>query len=132
MVFSSCHLSIKDAVQHFANCGFMCPQRTNPADFFLDTITVDFRSDELKASSSARVKKLHESSLINEKLSTISPVMKFDAELRAAQQLEETWANSWPTEFAILFRRNVVDLKRDSATIGATIGQSVVNIIILG
>jgi hypothetical protein len=38
-----------------ARCGFACPQHTNPADFYLDVVSVSFSSPEAEAASRARV-----------------------------------------------------------------------------
>jgi ABC-type multidrug transport system ATPase subunit len=44
--------------QYFANLGFPLPRAFNPADFFLDVISVDQRSEEALVASKARVAKL--------------------------------------------------------------------------
>ena len=45
---------------HFASLGAPVPQDFNPADHFLDAISVDFRSPELEATTRARVETLYE------------------------------------------------------------------------
>jgi ABC-type multidrug transport system ATPase subunit len=46
------------AVTHFASLGFQCPPNTNPADFFLDIISVDKRTPELELQSTSRFETL--------------------------------------------------------------------------
>lgn len=50
--------TLEDAVTHFSRLGYECPQHENPADFFLDLITVDRRSEKLEKDSTERVDKL--------------------------------------------------------------------------
>ena len=45
---------------HFASLGAPVPQDFNPADHFLDAISVDFRSPELEATTRARVEALYQ------------------------------------------------------------------------
>ena len=40
---------------YFAKLGFRCPKEFNPADFLLETISIDTRSEEALRRSSARV-----------------------------------------------------------------------------
>ena len=48
------------ALKHFEDCGLPCAPNTNPSDFFLDTMTIDFRSAKLREQSLIRVKKLQD------------------------------------------------------------------------
>ena len=50
----------KTAVNYFTKIGFKCPQFHNPADYFLDIISVDNRSTDLQDKSEKRVKLLIE------------------------------------------------------------------------
>ena len=47
--------NLDDALAHFEKCGYECPRHDNPADFFLDTISIDNRSPEAREESQARV-----------------------------------------------------------------------------
>lgn len=38
--------------------GFPCPELYNPADFFLDVVSMDFRTTEVESDSRVRVKEL--------------------------------------------------------------------------
>lgn len=40
------------------NTGFPCPELYNPADFFLDVVSMDYRTPEVEADSRERVKQL--------------------------------------------------------------------------
>lgn len=52
--------SPKQALEHFDSLGYPCPSQVNPADYFVDLITVDHRSDERAASSQKRINLLVE------------------------------------------------------------------------
>ncbi|KAJ2720328.1 hypothetical protein GGI07_004667 [Coemansia sp. Benny D115] len=43
------------AIDYFASIGFQCPVHENPADYFVDLMTLDYRSDEALAASKAQV-----------------------------------------------------------------------------
>lgn len=115
---------VQGAVEHFENCGFPCPPNTNPSDFFLDTMTIDLRSDELKEKSLVRVAKLKEAWC--EPSLDIKPIASSEPTGRKVRN------NPILFEFGVLLRRNINDVLRDAMTIGATVGQSIVNMIILG
>ena len=48
---------LEDCLQHFTSLGYPCPEMENPADFFLDLISVDARSEEARVESQTRVDK---------------------------------------------------------------------------
>lgn len=50
--------SVHEALRHMEDHGFKCPNLENPADFFLDTITIDRRAEDAQVRSTARVEKL--------------------------------------------------------------------------
>ena len=45
----------QDAVAWFGSAGFPCPEEFNPADFFLDLTSVDYRSTSVEEASKSRV-----------------------------------------------------------------------------
>lgn len=116
-----------DAIDHFENLGYKLPPKTNPSDFFLDTITIDRRTPELYDSSKARIdifiaayKKIEESSL--------PPVVRIpDNELRKTAD----WPSTMLGEMAVLIDRNLLDDFRDKATVGAAIGGNVFTALVL-
>lgn len=48
----------KDAARFFADHGFVCPPFFNQADYYLDTISMDYRTPELEAATRARIQTL--------------------------------------------------------------------------
>ena len=51
--------SATEAIKYFESANFFCPQSVNIADFFLDNISMDYRSAALEAASRERIKSLH-------------------------------------------------------------------------
>jgi hypothetical protein len=54
-------------LSHFSALGYPCPELTNPSDFFLDTITVDFRTPDRAVTSTERI------TLFQKKWSSMQP-----------------------------------------------------------
>lgn len=117
---------VAGAISHFDKMGYPVPDRVNPADYFLDVMTIDLRSEELHTDSLERVKKF-QSSWEPEKIDLCS----VDANISEGTFLPG-FASAIHYEYWILFERNIQDLLRDPASLGATIGQAVVNTLILG
>ncbi|KAJ3330848.1 hypothetical protein HDU76_004694 [Blyttiomyces sp. JEL0837] len=116
------------ALDHFAALGYPLPPKTNPSDFFLDIITYDQRTPELKAESGARIDKFDQEwrRVSNEKQTSPQSSQMLPIEER------DTWAVSWFTEFTVLFERNMKDVFRNAATIRASLGQAVFLVILMG
>ncbi|SPR01275.1 unnamed protein product (mitochondrion) [Plasmodiophora brassicae] len=125
--------SVDAGVQHFASLGIKCPPQTNPSDFFLDTMTLDFRSDKLKEESAARIKALQDKweSMPRE---GGQPALKLEEAPKACETwtAQTDWSNSFVVEFLILLDRGFKDLLRNPANIGASMGQATILIIIFG
>lgn len=50
--------TLEESIEHFSRLGYDCPRHENPADYFLDLITVDRRNEKLERESTERVDKL--------------------------------------------------------------------------
>ncbi|KAJ2393460.1 hypothetical protein GGI05_002420, partial [Coemansia sp. RSA 2603] len=48
------------SIDYFASIGYQCPMHENPADYFVDLMTLDYRSDEALAKSKEQVNTLVE------------------------------------------------------------------------
>jgi hypothetical protein len=53
------------AIEHFTSIGYPCPMHENPADFFIDLLTIDSTSPELTETSTERVERIIATSKIN-------------------------------------------------------------------
>jgi hypothetical protein len=104
---------------------FILPPKTNPCDFFLDVITPDQRSDELKEKSLARIDKF-----VNTWEANRMPisVVKNDE----AKAYDESWQSTWIGETSCLLERNLKDASRDVPTFFAAVGQSLIISLLLG
>jgi ABC-type multidrug transport system ATPase subunit len=104
-----------DCIDHFAKEGFPLPAKTNPSDFFLDTITADRRSDALFEASKARIQKLSDA---------FKPLVDNNFHKKAITELvgcdkKINWPSTWFGELFTLIDRNLVNDWRDKATVGA-------------
>lgn len=133
--------SSADALTHFESLGFICPSRKNPADFFLDLLTLEDASQkEAHEQSMARVERLVvaykkvEASRKSEASSSTLTVHKKGTE--DVERLEKKkgssvinsnhvpFANNWFQEFAILLRRAWLDLVRNKQLLIGSLAQT--------
>lgn len=96
------------------------PPKTNPSDFFLDTITVDARTPELLEKSKARIEQFHAA---YQEIEAKMPVISKQSEAPAIGRT--AWPSTWMGEFVTLFGRNMVNNFRDKTIIGAAFGQAI-------
>jgi ABC-type multidrug transport system permease subunit len=106
------------AIEHFDRLGYPLPPKTNPSDFFLDTITVDARTPEYFTESSARIETFVKA---YETVMNSFPVVEKQQNC-SSQCNRIQWPSSWLGEFSTLLGRNLVNNSRDKAVIGASIG----------
>ncbi|KAJ3066293.1 hypothetical protein HDU98_010397 [Podochytrium sp. JEL0797] len=111
------------ALEHFENMGFPLPAKTNPSDFFMDIITMDLRTPEKKERSLAIIEKFANAYDGNE---PYEPVEHLPVDSKYV------WPLSWHEEFLVLLGRNMKDVLRNKGVIGATIGQAVFLVILIG
>ena len=99
-------------------------------------MTIDYRSEELKAESMKKVEILQSSWMGRvgeaEAESDDAKAETKDTSVEAVCSSSTNWKNPFLTEFLILLRRNWIDMVRDKPTIFASIGQAVVNVLLLG
>lgn len=102
------------AVAYFTGQGFPCPEHFNPADFFLDVVSLDFRSPEAEEESRARVDGLAEAFATNPPQEELAahdveePAPKLDG-----VKAEFSFANTRPRQYAVLLGRAVKQVTRD-------------------
>ncbi|EGF83345.1 hypothetical protein BATDEDRAFT_8584 [Batrachochytrium dendrobatidis JAM81] len=126
--------STSGALENFKSLGYPLPEKTNPSDFFLDIMTLDLRSDELRTSSKARIDKFVASyeEIRQIKHNTNPTTFVAGNDTRDSVKEPTVWPSSWLTEIKVLLHRNMVDLSRDKATIGTTFGQSIFLMLLIG
>eukprot|EP00474_Spongospora_subterranea_P002506 CRZ02964.1 hypothetical protein [Spongospora subterranea] len=110
------------------------PPLTNPADFWLDSITPDFRSDDLREVSIRRIQMLQDK--WGERLSDGSPpAVKLlqDAPAPRMDQCQGSFSNSVPSELMILLERDFAqEITRNKVAVIATLGQCFFQVIMFG
>ncbi|KAJ2761721.1 hypothetical protein IWQ56_005196 [Coemansia nantahalensis] len=127
------------AIDYFAGIGYPCPVHENPADYFVDLMTLDYRSDEALAKSRERVQSLADAFAQNEKGAVASSAAtaattdksspELDAEAAAAHSLPR---NNWFYEYATLARRDWLNLLRNAPFLAGQLVQGVFMSLLIG
>jgi hypothetical protein len=127
--------TIPAAIAHFESLGLKCPTMTNPADFWLDSITNDFRSEELHEKSLRRIQLLQETWEERTRPVVAIPMKRVeDAPSASPNSATDsvTWNNPALTEFFILLGRDFnQEIIRSKANVIATFTQSAITTIIV-
>eukprot|EP01097_Dermamoeba_algensis_P005210 TRINITY_DN330_c0_g1_i1.p1 TRINITY_DN330_c0_g1~~TRINITY_DN330_c0_g1_i1.p1 ORF type:complete len:637 (+),score=136.07 TRINITY_DN330_c0_g1_i1:247-1911(+) len=117
--------STKDAVDYFADAGYPCPNLTNPADHFLDLITVDRSSDDAVKefeAVQARVSALKER--YRTRAENVVPLNNEEFELVPKA--------NWLLQFWTISKRSFTQMMRGRLVLAAFIGQALVMGILIG
>lgn len=128
----------KDAVPYFAGLNFQSPAQFNPADFFLDLLSVDPRSADRELNTQARVEYLgNKFEAQSEPLMVDGPHQDVEAgageEGSKDEQLKDTeFQTSWVNEFIVLCSRSTRLAVREKASNVVRLGQVIFFSIILG
>lgn len=109
------------ALSHFANLGFSIPPNTNPSDFFSDISTLDRRTPELQEESSKRISLFQKA--WEEKIIHGSKMNLTTSDSNRSKKI--SWPSPMHYEILVLLRRAMLDVIRDPAVLGATLGQGV-------
>lgn len=119
------------AVGYFETLMFKCPTLTNPADFFMDVMSMDYRSESREGNSRSRVdffareaasRELGESTA-SKALEGVALAKKQGA-LVAKEETAATTAKGgarWATQFVLLSRRAHKCQRRDVVGVGVTV-----------
>eukprot|EP01133_Synstelium_polycarpum_P012624 gene12624-14819_t len=120
---------------HFASLGHECPDDVNPPDYLLDLITVDCRTDEIRAESSARLATLLDgfrSSAVHadNMVANASPSGPngrkegaFSIESHNTSGFTQTW---------LLYHRALLNMMRDKTVVAARILETLLIGLIIG
>ncbi|RKO90319.1 P-loop containing nucleoside triphosphate hydrolase protein [Blyttiomyces helicus] len=120
----------QDALDHFSALGYPLPPKTNPSDYFLDIITLDQRSEELRAASLKRITQF--SAAWNERQGNDEKRKKSPVVSVAEPEVADKFPRTIAAEFATLLHRNMKNVARTKSTIGATIGQGIIIMLVMG
>lgn len=129
----------KDAVPYFAGLSFRSPAQFNPADFFLDLLSIDPRSLDREANTKARVQYL------GDKFESYKEPVSIDAtpdvegaggeiegEERDVHLRDRAFQSTWLNEFWVLCTRAVKLAFRERVANIARFGQVIFFSVILG
>jgi len=130
----------QDAVAYFSALNFHCPAQFNPADYFIDLISVDSRSPDAEAITKKRV------AVLADKHSNSAPLITDygeDSEMGSMAKLGEPtdtvvelrstkYQNSWVTELRYLAVRAFKLMVRERTSNFSRLGQTIVFSILLG
>jgi len=85
-----CYIGERDfATDYFKNLGFVCPNETNPAEFFIDLVSIDTEDPNQRLSDLDRIELLHKSfQKFNSKLPFIATPRTFE---NITDHLIESW-----------------------------------------
>ena len=116
-----------EAVKYFSAANFVCPDNFNPADFFLDVVSMDYRSPEEEASSRRRIQLLGDL-FINEghSLTSRHSVDASHVSNIVAANEGVKFPNGPFTEFGLLLSRSWKQQSRDRLPQMITIVQTIV------
>jgi ABC-type multidrug transport system ATPase subunit len=110
--------STQEALEHFESLGMKCPPHENPADFFIDAITIDMRTDLSRQASLRKVR--HMSRMWVESDKAQVPM----AEVAESLNLKSEWSVSRVVETAILMQRDFRVKFRDTRSLLGEVAQT--------
>ncbi|GAB4813264.1 hypothetical protein N2152v2_000310 [Parachlorella kessleri] len=117
----------EEAVSWFAAHHLPCPAHYNPADFFIDAVSLDYRTPKAEAASRRRLRALADS-YRQQAEAGIQEVTVPEADKAAMQAVDDRprFANSLPVEFGLLLRRAWKQQSRDRIPQVITLMQTIV------
>ncbi|KAJ2900533.1 hypothetical protein IWW38_000408 [Coemansia aciculifera] len=133
--------STASTIDYFSNIGYACPVHENPADYFVDLMTLDYRSEEALAESKMRVANLAYCFLqyktqVRAK-DYAKAVIMYDQAILAEKQesavvIAQPTRNSWIYEYKTLAQRDWLNLMRNVPFLASQVIQSLATALIVG
>ena len=120
-----------ELIAYFGSLGYECPNYVNPADFALDTITIDFRSPEAKESSTKRIHQMLDHWQSTSDGPSIESIVA-STHLKYPKLITRRKVNSWLSEFLILISRAFTDARRNDLIIISGIFQTIFMFLLIG
>ncbi|KAJ2488186.1 hypothetical protein IWW37_004967 [Coemansia sp. RSA 2050] len=124
------------AIEYFSSIGYQCPMHENPADYFIDLMTLDYRSDDALARSKAQVRQLadrfseYEARQATDSGSEKPPsISGKGVEVSGELDLPR---NNWFSEYSTLARRDWANARRNVPFLMGQITQSVFMALLIG
>ena len=124
----------RSALGYFSQRGFHCPENFNPADYYMDLLSVDIRSQALEKRTRRRVAKLADGYIATTPISR-SLLTTSDTANVVKEPSEETltkYASSWATQFYHLSARSLRSAVREKKNNIAVLIQTIIFSLLLG
>eukprot|EP00180_Rhodochaete_pulchella_P003226 Plantae.Rhodophyta-Rhodochaete_pulchella.ctg535.p1 GENE.Plantae.Rhodophyta-Rhodochaete_pulchella.ctg535~~Plantae.Rhodophyta-Rhodochaete_pulchella.ctg535.p1 ORF type:complete len:687 (+),score=138.17 Plantae.Rhodophyta-Rhodochaete_pulchella.ctg535:112-2172(+) len=125
-----------NAVDYFSGFRFVCPSQFNPADYFIDLLSIDPRSQDLERRSRNRVGMLGSAFDESENRPRIQELKSEDLAETEARMKEMArnvqFETSWPAEFGLVLRRTFKLVLREKAGNIARLVQTIIFGLLLG
>lgn len=122
-----------EAAAHFANLGFRSPPHFNVADFVIDVLSIDHRSEEKEVSTTARIQFIAEYYRERIEPSFLADADAYEAVHKVQPQGNQMqYSNNLLQEFSILTKRTVVLMARERQINIMRLGQNLFFAIVLG
>ncbi|KAI9353213.1 ABC-2 type transporter-domain-containing protein [Zopfochytrium polystomum] len=120
------------ALAHFEELGFKPRPKQNPADFFMDLLTIDTAKDEAGiAADRQRVHSL-EQAFSTAQTGSDTPTPPESETTALIPTTSHRWPNAWTHEASTLTERAFRQLLRDRATIIASLVRTIVLVVLIG
>eukprot|EP01133_Synstelium_polycarpum_P016895 gene16895-20090_t len=108
--------TVPNMIQHFSRLNFVCPKLENPADYFIDICSIDYRSPALEHNSTERLKLLVEGFRQSNDHSTLLALVHETKTMSNAADGDNTAKLTSQLRKSIPFYRSVPTLTRRSYT----------------
>jgi len=122
----------RDAVAYFSGLGFRSPSNFNPADFFIDLLSVDSRSEELKERTKKRIEYLGQVCEEKQTAKKLSEEIVVDQNGDQPRGKQSKYATAYPKELYYLCQRQTIAMVRERAANKARVVQTIIFAVLLG
>jgi len=122
----------KEAVSYFSAAGFRCPDQFNAADFFLDLVSMDYRTPEAEASTRERIATLAASHHSNAQGEKAAGENLHESSEEQLEHQKLSYSTTFVRQFLVLFARSFKQNMRNTAPNAIAAVQAVVMAILLG
>ncbi|KAJ2699964.1 hypothetical protein FB645_005146 [Coemansia sp. IMI 203386] len=129
-----------ESIDYFASIGYQCPMHENPADYFVDLMTLDYRSEEALTKSKEQVNSLvdrfaeytaqNSAGAGSEKQSVVSGYQTGNG--MAVYQEDDMPRNNWFYEYSTLARRDWINASRNIPFMAGQGTQAVFMALLIG
>jgi len=103
----------KAATDYFSRQQFVCPEHFNPADYFLDVISIDQKTPDMKAEGEARVLQLAEAYVASGAAGKFLTKLSVMKQAPIPEGIQQEYQVAWIDQFILLAKRAFRQLLRD-------------------